>query len=40
MILRSEKVMIKITLPDGAVLHQQEITLRGLCPHCASPKHS
>ncbi len=28
------------TLPDGAVLHQQEITLRGLCPHCASPKHS
>lgn len=24
-------------LPAGAVLHQQEITLRGLCPHCASP---
>lgn len=28
------------TLPTGAVLHQQEITLRGLCPHCASPSHS
>ena len=28
------------TLPAGAVLHQQEITLRGLCPHCASPKLS
>lgn len=26
------------TLPDGVVLHRQDITLRGLCSDCASPK--
>jgi len=29
-----------VSVPAGAVLHRQEITLRGLCPHCASPASS